>query len=70
MEDLRDDDMTVPAPEPRLAEVVCDKLRDAIAPGFLAEFDPEEAALAGAFVEDALTPEEALDSASDLTREA
>jgi hypothetical protein len=46
------------------------KLRDAATPGFMAEFDPEEAELAGAFVEDALTPDEALDSATDLAAEA
>jgi hypothetical protein len=63
-----DEDMLVPAPS--LAEVVRDKLRDASTPAFLAEFDPEEAALAGAFVEDALTLDEALDSAADLAAEA
>jgi hypothetical protein len=59
--------VTVPAPS--LVEVVCDKLRDAGIPGFLAEFDPNEAALAGAFVEDALTLSDALDSATDLAAE-
>lgn len=63
MEDLQVD---VTAPAPGLSEVVRDKLRDAGTPGFLAEFDPEEAALAGAFEEDALTLAEALDSATDL----
>lgn len=63
-----DEDVRVPPPS--LAEVVRDKLRDAGTPAFLAEFDPEEAALAGAFVEDALTLGEALDSATDLAAEA
>lgn len=63
-----DEDVSVPPPS--LAEAVCDKLRDAGIPAFLAEFDPEEAALAGAFVEDALTVDEALDSATDLAAEA
>lgn len=38
------------------------KLLDAETPGFQAEFDPDEADKAGAFVEDALTETEALDS--------
>ncbi len=63
-----DEDVSVPAPS--LAEVVRDKLRDAGTPAFLAELDPEEAALAGAFLEDALTLGEALDSATDLAAEA
>jgi hypothetical protein len=63
-----DEDVLVPTPS--LAEVVHNKLRDAGTPAFLAEFDPEEAALAGAFVEDALTLGEALDSATDLAAQA
>ena len=34
-------------------------------PGFEVEFDPEEAELAGAFVEDALSEQDALDSSPD-----
>ena len=48
---------------------VLEKLADAETPGFLAEFDPEEAELAGAFREDALSEEDAIESAVDLTDE-
>jgi hypothetical protein len=44
-----------------------EKLADAETPGFQAEFDPDEAARAGAFVEDALSEADALDKAIDLT---
>jgi hypothetical protein len=43
-----------------------EKLTDAETPGFEAELDPEEAALAGAFTEDALSEADARDSAIDL----
>ena len=56
----------MPRPRPWACTGTPAKLRDAGTPGFLAEFDPEEAALAGAFKEDALTLAEALDSATDL----
>ncbi len=42
------------------------KFLDAMTPGFLAAFDPSEAELAGAFVEDALTEQDAVDSRIDL----
>ena len=45
---------------------VYEKLVDALAPGFQPEFDPHEAEQAGAFVEDALSEQEALDSTVDL----
>lgn len=41
------------------------KLADMTVPGFVAEFTPEEAELAGAFTEDALSLRDAYDSASD-----
>ena len=41
------------------------KLVDAQVPGFEAEFDPCEAQLAGAFIEDALSSQDAQDSAID-----
>lgn len=47
-------------------EVLNQKLRDAMIPGFVVEFDPDEAERAGAFVEDALTADEALEGALDL----
>ncbi|MGL5335203.1 MAG: conjugal transfer protein TraD [Enterovibrio sp.] len=47
-------------------EVLFEKLVDALLPGYQAEFAPDEAELAGAFVEDALSEEDALDSCMDL----
>lgn len=41
-------------------------LTDAQTPGYQAEFDPDEAEHAGAFVEDALSEEDAADSSPDL----
>ena len=42
-----------------------EKLADAATPGYQAEFDPEEAERAGAFVEDALSEQDALASQDD-----
>jgi len=47
------------------AAALHEKLADAMTPGFQAEFDPDEAECAGAFVEDALSEVAALDSVSD-----
>lgn len=57
---------TTPAPSDDADQVLTEKLRDALTPGFAAEFDPEEAQRAGAFVEDALSEGDAADSAPDL----
>lgn len=43
-----------------------EKLPDAATPGYQAEFDPEEAERAGAFVEDALSEQGAAESGDDL----
>lgn len=43
-----------------------EKLADAMTPGLLVEFDPEEAERVGAFVEDALTEGDAAESSVDL----
>lgn len=43
-----------------------EKLINAETPGFQAECDPNEADCAGAFLEDALSEEDALDTAIDL----
>jgi hypothetical protein len=48
------------------AFVVREKLIDALTPGFQAEFDPDEADQVGAFVEDALSEEDAAESSMDL----
>lgn len=43
-----------------------EKLRDAQVPGLEAAMDPDEAALVGAFQEDALSEDEAKESTADL----
>ncbi|MDB5533416.1 MAG: IncP-type transfer protein TraD [Hyphomicrobiales bacterium] len=48
------------------ADTALAKLADALTPGYQAEFDPAEADLAGAFVEEALDEADALDSMYDL----
>lgn len=48
------------------AEVLREKLADALTPGYQAEFDPDEAERAGAFEEDALSEADAMDSTDDL----
>jgi hypothetical protein len=50
-----------------LAQVVREKLADAMTPGFVSEFAPEEAEMAGAFVEHAIVEDVAVDSAIDLS---
>ena len=52
--------------EANAAAALREKLTDAFTPGFQAEFDPEEAARAGAFVEDALSEQDAVASGDDL----
>lgn len=50
-----------------LAQVVQEKLADAMTPGFVSEFAPEEAEMAGAFVEHAILEDVAVDSTIDLS---
>lgn len=53
--------------ETAATDALREKLSDAeTTPGFVVEFDPDEAEQAGAFVEDALSEAEALESSSDL----
>ena len=47
-------------------EALLEKLADASTPGYQVEFDPEEAERAGAFIEDALSEEDAMESSVDL----
>lgn len=47
-------------------DILAEKLTDAMVPGAIVEFDPEEAERAGAFVEDALSESDALESDIDL----
>ena len=48
------------------AAALRDKLTDILTPGYAAEFDPDEAEQAGAFVEDSLNLQDAADSCMDL----
>jgi hypothetical protein len=48
------------------SDVTLQKLADAENPGFIVEVDPVEAELLGAFVEDALTEQDALAGGVDL----
>ncbi len=54
---------------PDITEIIQEKLLDAEIPGFLAEFDPLEAERLGAFKEDALSEQDALDSTIDHVAE-
>lgn len=54
---------------PNLKEIIQEKLLDAEISGFQAEFDPLEAERLGAFKEDALSEEDALDSTIDYVVE-
>lgn len=47
-------------------EVLEAKLKYAMTPGTIIELDPDEAEMMGAFEEDALTEQEALDGAIDI----
>ena len=47
-------------------EVVREKMKDALTPGFQVEFDPDEAERAGACGEDALSEQDAAESCDDL----
>lgn len=49
--------------------IVREKMIDAMTPGYQVEFDPDEAECAGAFVEDALSEQDALDGSVDLAEE-
>ncbi len=54
---------------PDTTEIVQEKLLDAEIPGFQPEFDPLEAERLGAFKEDALSEQDALDSTIDHVTE-
>ena len=47
-------------------DVLAEKLTDAMVPGAMVEFDPDEAERMGAFQEDALDEADALESSIDL----
>lgn len=47
-------------------ELLAEKLSDGQTPNFTSEFDPDEAERLGAFIEDALSEEDARDGGVDL----
>ncbi len=51
--------------EPTQDAAIFDKLTDILTPGYEVEFDPIEAELAGAFIEDALNEGDAAESGLD-----
>lgn len=48
------------------SELVDKKLNDAMVPGFVVPMDPDEAEMAGAFEETAMSLEDALESSNDI----
>lgn len=50
----------------KAADAIREKLTDALTPGYQVEFDPDEAERVGAFEEDALSEQEAIESDVDL----
>jgi len=63
--DASSHDATIPSISASTADIVRAKLADALVPAYQAEFDPDEAEMAGAFPEDALSEADALDSTHD-----
>jgi len=61
-----DDQANAADDQPNAADALREKLLDAMIPGYQAEFDPDEAEQAGAFVEDALSEQDAVESDIDL----
>lgn len=61
-----DDQANAADDQPNAADALREKLLDAMTPGYQAEFDPDEAEKAGAFVEDALSEQDAAESDIDL----
>jgi hypothetical protein len=59
----RSEDLFAKASDPTAA--LREKLADAEVPGYQAEFNPHEAERAGAFVEDAMSEQDALESGID-----
>jgi hypothetical protein len=61
-----DDQANAADDQANAAGALREKLLDAMTPGYQAEFDPDEAEQAGAFVEDALSEQDAAESDIDL----
>lgn len=51
--------------EANVANALAEKLVDALTPGLHVEFDPDEASAVGAFIEDALSEDDAAQSSLD-----
>ena len=61
-----DDQANAADDQPNTAGALREKLLDAMTPGYQAEFDPDEAEQVGAFIEDALSEQDAAESDIDL----
>ena len=59
--------MNTIAEKPHETDVALQKLADAENPGYQVEVDPDEAERLGAFIEDAITEEDALAGSIDLS---
>lgn len=62
-------DQTIFDDEANALAATHEKMADILTPGHIAEFDPEEAERAGAFVEDAISEDDASQSTDDLLQE-
>ncbi len=58
--------MTTETEHPIDSDIALQKLSDANIPGFIVDVDPDEAEWLGAFVEDALTEQDAMEGGVDL----
>ncbi|NOU15356.1 MAG: conjugal transfer protein [Methylococcaceae bacterium] len=58
--------MTTENVHPIDSDIALQKLSDANIPGFIVDVDPDEAEWLGAFVEDALTEQDAMEGGVDL----
>ena len=62
---MSQEDITAPDDEESAAAALREKLTDILSAGYEAEFDPDEAEQAGAFMEDALSAQDAAESSVD-----
>lgn len=65
-QDRTDQDNAIPDHAASAAAALRDKLTDILTPGYAVEFDPDEAEQAGAFQEDAMSEQDAVESCLDL----
>ncbi|SEQ92428.1 hypothetical protein SAMN04244573_02524 [Azotobacter beijerinckii] len=66
---FHDDQVEIPFDDTdHVAELLREKMTDAMLPGYQVEFDADEAQQVGAFEEDALSEEDAVASVDDLAR--